>query len=107
VSRRGTVGVMRIGPSLPHRANPGAPGRAEARQAGTTVARVEPPRATEGGRFTAPRRPEAALIAQLLATRDDHPQTRARRRAEPREAARAYAAAPPRRAAAPRLDISA
>jgi hypothetical protein len=36
---------------------------------------------------------QAAFLAQLLATRDHHPQTRERRRAEPREALAAYRAA--------------
>jgi hypothetical protein len=43
------------------------------------------------------RRPSAAFLAQLIATADQAPQTRERRRAEPLEAARYYvttAAAP-------------
>lgn len=33
---------------------------------------------------------QAAFVAQLIATKDQHPQTRARRRAEPSEALKAY-----------------
>jgi len=36
------------------------------------------------------RRPSAAFLAQLIATRQAAPQTRPRNRAEPREAAAAY-----------------
>jgi hypothetical protein len=36
---------------------------------------------------------QAAFLAQLIATKDQHPQTRARRRAEPGEAIAAYRAA--------------
>ncbi|MBI4275972.1 MAG: hypothetical protein HY659_14855 [Rhizobiales bacterium] len=36
------------------------------------------------------RRPSAAFLAQLIATADQAPQTRERRRAEPLEAARHY-----------------
>lgn len=35
---------------------------------------------------------QAAFVAQLIANRDQHPQTRARRRAEPDEALAAYRA---------------
>jgi hypothetical protein len=35
---------------------------------------------------------QAAFLAQLLAMRDQHPQTRERRRADPREAVAAYRA---------------
>jgi hypothetical protein len=39
------------------------------------------------------RRAAAPFLAQLIAVKDQHPQTRERRRAEPREALAAYASA--------------
>lgn len=48
-----------------------------------------PPR--DGTRFPERRTPEAALIAQLLAARDEVPQLREKRRAAPAEAIAAYA----------------
>lgn len=42
--------------------------------------------------FTHSRHPAAPFLAQLIATRQQAPQTRARRRAEPREAISVYAA---------------
>ena len=42
--------------------------------------------------FTHARHPAAPFLAQLIATRQQAPQTRARRRAEPREAISVYAA---------------
>lgn len=47
-----------------------------------------PPR--DGANLTQRRAPEAALIAQLLAARDEVPQLREKRRAEPAEAIAAY-----------------
>jgi hypothetical protein len=50
--------------------------------------------ATAGPEPSLPRvRPSAEFLAQLIATRDQAPQTRQRRRAEPADAIAAYAAA--------------
>ena len=43
-------------------------------------------------RVPLPRPSQAVFLAQLIATKDQHPQTRARRRAEPAQAATAYRA---------------
>jgi hypothetical protein len=51
-------------------------------------------------------RAHAAFVVHLIATRRDLPQTRARRRAEPGEAARAYGARLARPAARPVLSRS-
>ena len=48
--------------------------------------------------FTHSRHPAAPFLAQLIATRQQAPQTRARRRVEPREAISVYAAMARRRA---------
>jgi hypothetical protein len=68
-----------------------------AKPAGALVP-VQPVRRPEPGVFPA-RRPCAAFVAQLIATHHQLPQTRARRRATPDEAAGRYAAA----AALPRV----
>jgi len=51
-------------------------------------------------------RAHAAFLVHLIATRRDQPQTRARRRTEPGEAARAYRAGLARPAARPVLSRS-
>jgi hypothetical protein len=55
---------------------------------------VTPAPRAESQRFSERRPVDAGLIAQLLATRDNLPQTRARRRASMAEALAAYAAGP-------------
>ena len=57
--------------------------------------------------WTCGRRPVATFVAQLIATRCAVPQTRQRRRAEPREALGAYAAAAARAVQPPRVARSA
>ena len=64
-------------------------------QPGSRALTIVTPAARADGARLAPRRPvDAGLIAQLLATRDNLPQTRAKRRASPAEAIAAYAAGP-------------
>lgn len=66
-------------------------GPAGAPAQGRALVRVSPisptPRAVDNSR------PAAAFLAQLIATNQQAPQTRARRRAEPEEACAVYAAA--------------
>ena len=58
----------------------------------TVVAPVEPVRGAASGR-DASSRPAPTLVAQLLAARENLPQARCLRRAEPADAAAAYRAA--------------
>ena len=53
--------------------------------------------------FTHSRHPAAPFLAQLIATQMQAPQTRARRRAEPKEAIAVYSAGVARRPAAPQV----
>lgn len=76
------------------RAAQAAASAARAVPAGTlTVAAVEPVAETGANRFARLYRPDAALIAQLVALSENMPQQRARRRAEPAVAIEAYRAA--------------
>ncbi len=59
-----------------------------AAQPGRALARIEGAAASERTRLS--RRPNAAFLAQLIATRQQAPQTRVRRRAEPAEAIAIY-----------------
>ncbi len=79
---------------------------AAARHSGTTGERTEPdcPASASEGRALIPLAPvfdlserqsgcrNASFLAHLIATKDQHPQTRERRRAEPDEALAAYRA---------------
>jgi hypothetical protein len=81
----GRTGSQRDG-FTPRAAKPTTAAAVEGR---ALVARAPPPHQYEvpsGHR-------QAAFLAQLIATKDQHPQTRARRRAEPGEAIAAYRAA--------------
>lgn len=89
--------VRRIGRSTPAGSNgyrePAGnheePESAPASRALVVVAQASP-RAVEGGHCN---RPDAPFLAQLIATKQDLPQTRERRRAEPSDAIAAYMAA--------------
>jgi hypothetical protein len=81
------------GPEESRRRN--AAGGADAARVGTAAAAVsviavEPATPTRTDRFFGFLRPNAAFIAQLIATREHLPQTRAHRRAAPAEAIDAY-----------------
>ena len=62
----------------------------EARSSALVVTAVEPVAHLDTNRFARLYRPNAGLIAQLVALRDNMHQQRARRRAEPTEAINAY-----------------
>ena len=64
--------------------------QAESQPASESRALVALAPATE--RAPLPRPRQAVFLAQLIATKDQHPQTRARRRAEPAQAIGAYRA---------------
>jgi hypothetical protein len=75
-----------------------------AQEASMSTALVPVAPANRSEPFTgAPRSPSAPFLAHLIATARQAPQTRFRRRAEPEQAAAAYAAAPRARPAAGKL----
>ncbi|MHC5655398.1 hypothetical protein [Stappia sp.] len=78
----------------PHRngASAGTAGAGGSRNA-LVVTAVEPVVEATANRFARIYRPSAMLIAQLIALRENMPQQRARRRAEPAEAIDAYRSA--------------
>ena len=84
------VGPVTVSTGLrmaPHRHEEPVPAKLEGR---ALVPAARPtPRAARSGR----QRPDAAFLAHLIATREQVPQTRARRRHEPEHAAGAYAMA--------------
>ena len=73
--------------ALPVAADIAAPGITESR----ALIAIEAPAPAERS-FTHSRHPAAPFLAQLIATRQQAPQTRTRRRAEPQEAISVYAA---------------
>ena len=73
------------------RTETGAASQADA-SASREVVAVDPVAAVRSDRFYGFHRPNAAFIAQLIATREHLPQSRARRRAAPTEAIDAYRA---------------
>jgi hypothetical protein len=87
---------MAVAPISP--SEPAAPARAGAAQCATAAAAPSTGRAlvlrgsAAGGTGPAGPRPSAAFLAQLIATAQQAPQTRQRRRAEPQDANAFYAA---------------
>lgn len=63
--------------------------QAETPAMGTALVKAEP-EASDRSALPQPQRPSAPFLAHLIATKRDFPQTRERRRAEPREATAAY-----------------
>lgn len=63
--------------------------QAENPAVGTALVKVEPENA-DRSTLPQPQRPSVPFLAHLIATKRDFPQTRERRRAEPREATAAY-----------------
>jgi len=85
------AGAEAISPACPRPAQDGGPAAQPADLSGRALAVIEarPPTASQ------PRaqRPAAPFLAQLIATAEQMPQTRKRRRAEPSEATTLYSAA--------------
>ena len=81
---------MRLGLISKAASRQSGPAPVEQTAASHALVAVAPPIAVPGPPATCH---QAAFLAQLLAMKDQHPQTRERRRAEPQEALAAYRAA--------------
>jgi hypothetical protein len=84
------VGEIRETSSSPSGVTGGQPVPASETSEGRALVALAPPALP---REPVARHREAPFLAQLLAVKDQHPQTRARRRAAPHEAIAAYRAA--------------
>jgi hypothetical protein len=100
--------MLATGSAITPSACPDRPGDAVALApvTGTAIVAVGPAASSERLSIASVR-PVAAFVAQLIATRQLVPQTRAKRRAHPAEASAAYRAAstPPARHCAPRQSL--